>query len=134
MKNYIYPACFYKQSDGAYVVTFPDFDNVATEGEDIKDAYLMAVDCLGTLIAGKFEDNEKLPQSSAIENVRPAADPELGDDVRVMLVSVDLDDFLSKASVKKTLSIPAWLDKAASEQHINFSRVLQDALKQQLGL
>jgi hypothetical protein len=55
----------------------------------------------------------------------------------VNVVSVDVEEYAKahfEKSVKKTLSIPAWLNDAATAQGINFSRVLQDALKQQLNM
>lgn len=128
MKNYIYPACFYKEDNGQYSVIFPDFDN-ATFGNDLNDALTQAEDFLRAIIIMAIRAKEKLPEPSDITKLKADEYP----DGFVSLVQADLDKAKDK-SVKKTLTIPAWLDEAALEQNINFSKVLQEALKKQLDL
>lgn len=128
MKKYVYPACFYKEEDGKYSVIFPDFGG-ATYGNDLEDAFAMAEDYLGGIIVDMQDDKEPLPKPSAISSVKADEYP----DGFVSFVAVDASAYRSTKSVKKTLTIPLWLDEAATEKHLNFSKVLQQALKEQLG-
>ena len=109
----IYPACFYENKDGSYTVIFPDLDYTATQGENLEDAFAMAVDCLAGYLYTSLENHESFP-------------------VTVDVKSYARDHF--EKSVKKTLTIPVWLDEAAKAQHINFSKVLQKALKEELRM
>ena len=129
MKKYIYPACFYPEEDGRYSVLFPDFGG-ATFGDDLQDAMDLAQDYLGGTIIDYLDDKEPLPEPSAVSLLKADEYP----NGFVSLVSVDADAYRSQKAVKKTLTIPAWLDKEATARHINFSQVLQEALKQQLSL
>lgn len=129
MKKFIYPACFYKEENGQYSVIFPDFGG-ATYGNDLEDAYTMAQDYLGGIIVDMQDDNEALPTPSDIKDVKVDEQP----DGFVSLIAVDPDAYRSTKSIKKTLTIPVWLNDIAVAQNVNFSKVLQDALKRQLGL
>ena len=129
MKKYIYPACFYPEEDGRYSVLFPDFGG-ATFGNDLQDAMDMAQDYLGGTIIDYLDDKEPLHEPSDLSFLKADEYP----NGFVSLVSVDADAYRSQKAVKKTLTIPAWLDKEATARHINFSQVLQEALKQQLSL
>lgn len=124
MKKYVYPACFYPEENGQYSVIFPDF-NGATYGNSLSDAMDMAADYLGGTIIDLLDDNEKLPNPSNITSIKADEYP----NGFTSLISVDANEYRSQKSVKKTLTIPAWLDKEATKRHVNFSAVLQDALK-----
>ena len=136
----MYPACFYKEENG-YSVIFPDLDYLSTCGENLEDAMSMAIDCLAGRLLWLKEDKEQVPAPSDLKAVDPVAvanelefEP---DECFVNIVTVDAEEYAKKhfdKAVKKTLTIPAWLNTAAMEQGINFSKVLQDALKKQLNL
>ena len=135
----IYPACFFKEEDG-YCVVFPDFDALSTCGTDLEEAMSMAVDCLAGHLYTLRQDGKTAPRPSDLQavDVRRIAD-ELGiDDAQeafVNLVSVDVASYAKahfERSVKKTLTSPEWLNNAALEKGLNFSQVLQEALKQRL--
>lgn len=138
----MYPACFYKEDDG-YSVIFPDLNYLATQGDSFEDAMGMAVECLASYLYIAQRDGEDVPAPSSLVNIDPVAvakelDPDLpvGEAI-VNLVSVDVAEYAKKhfeKSVKKTLSIPAWLNEAAVAQGVNFSQVLQRALKEQLHM
>ena len=136
----MYPACFYKKENG-YSVIFPDLDYLSTCGENLEEAMSMAIDCLAGRLLWLKEDKEPVPAPSALKAVDPAAvakelEFEPGE-CFVNIVTVDAEEYAKKhfdKAVKKTLTIPAWLNTAAMEQGINFSKVLQDALKKQLNL
>ena len=138
----MYPACFYKEDDG-YSVIFPDLNYLATQGDSFEDAMEMTVECLASYLYIAQRDGEDVPAPSSLVNIDPVAvakelDPDLpvGEAI-VNLVSVDVAEYAKKhfeKSVKKTLSIPAWLNEAAVAQGVNFSQVLQRALKEQLHM
>jgi len=130
----IYPAIFYKEKNG-YSVIFPDLNYLSTCGENLNDAMEMAIDCLaGYLYTAKL-DNDKLPTPSKIDDIHPIDIANIigfyGKDSFINLISVDLEDYAKthfNKSVKKTLTIPEWLNREATKKNINFSKVLQEAL------
>ncbi len=129
----VYPACFYPCEEGGYTVTFPDLPGCVTEGDTISEAVDMAIDAASGWLLGEAEDNKQLPKASNIKSI--IADEYEGG--FVSLISVDLDEYSKKygnRAVKKTLTIPQWLNTIAEEKNVNFSQVLQNALKDQLGI
>ncbi len=130
MKRFVYPVCFYKESDGQYSVIIPDFGG-ATAGIDLENALYMAEDCIGGMLVSMQDDGEKIPEPSRIEDIK-ADEYSNG---FTSLVSVDPIEYRKKIenkTVKKNLTIPQWLNTLAENNHINFSKVLQDALKDKL--
>ena len=137
----VYPACFFEEKDGGYSVVFPDLGYLATCADTKAGAYEAAVDCLAGYLYTSQREGSDVPAASDLGAVDlESVGRELGDDASrgfVSMVSVDVDAYAKahfEKSVKKTLTIPAWLNDAATAQGVNFSRVLQDALKQQLHL
>ena len=133
----IYPACFYKEQDGQYSVIFPDLNHLATCGTDLQDAMNMAVDCLAGYLYEAKLSNEKLPAPSDMHDID--IDKEYTDYIEafVNIVSVDVDLYAKEhfnKAVKKTLSIPKWLNDAAIAKQLNFSQILQEALKHELNI
>lgn len=119
-----YPAIFHKEEQG-YWVSFPDVEEVLTEGGNMQEAYEMAVDCLGLALSVKADENEVFPTPSVPENIQLNADEFL------VVIEFDLLDYKKRTNskaVKKTLSIPEWLNREALDKGINFSQVLQEAL------
>ena len=132
----VYPACFCKEENG-YSVFFPDLNWLATCGDTLEDAMEMAVDCLAGYLYDCKQENEPIPAASEMNTLSVEAQlKEFYEDSPIPshfinMVSVDVDAYAKEhfeKSVKKTLSIPAWLNKAALEQGINFSQTLQEAL------
>ena len=135
-----YPACFFKEETG-YSVIFPDLNYLATCGTTLDNALSMAVDCLAGYLYWLQKDGESAPAASPIEAIDPAKIAEELEfspgEAFVNIIMVDVAEYAKthfEKSVKKTLTIPAWLNKAALEQNINFSQVLQDALKNELHI
>lgn len=135
-----YPACFIKEENG-YSVIFPDLNDLATCGSTLDEAFTMAVDCLAGYLYWLKKDNETAPAPSALDKIDPAEiakDLDVSsDEAFVNIVTVDVEEYAKvhfEKAVKKTLTIPAWLNAAALEQNINFSQVLQEALKSRLNL
>lgn len=135
-----YPACFFKEENG-YSVIFPDLNYLSTCGSTLDEALAMSVDCLAGYLYRLEKDGEAAPVPSPIEQIDPgkvAAELDFeSSQAFVNLIATDAAEYTKnhfEKSVKKTLSIPAWLNTAALEQHINFSQVLQEALKARLNL
>lgn len=138
--KHIYPAFFYEENEGGYSVLFPDFP-CGTCGGTLEEAHNMAVDFLNCVLSGMIGGGETLPVPSDIKNIKPVEPSEEWEYKSVFssLVSVDLkeyDKYLSEQSkaVRKNITIPKWLSEAADSQHINYSSVLQEALRQRLDL
>jgi predicted RNase H-like HicB family nuclease len=122
--KHIYPAVFEKEETG-YFVSFPDIQPCYTEGKTLEEAVIMAMDALESRIEVALERGESLPPPSDVDTLN-------GD--KVMLIVADVENIKSQTRyVKKTLSIPHWLNVAAEKEHINFSGVLQEALKERLA-
>ena len=129
----IYPACCYPSEEGGYTVVIPDLPGCVTEGDTLAEAMEMAIDAASGWLLGEVEENKQLPKASDIKNVKP----DEYENGFVSLIGVDLDEYSQKhgnRAIKKTLTIPAWLNTIAEENNINFSQVLQSALKDQLGI
>ena len=128
--KYVYPACFYQEDDGRFSVVFVDFE-LATFGDGLADAMHMAADAVTGRILAMLNDGEKLPEPSNIKKIKP----EDGSGF-VSMVYIDLDNLKANYDeklVKKTLSIPSWLNKAAEKKKINFSATLKDALIEKIA-
>ena len=126
--KYVYPACFYKEDNG-YSVLFVDFE-CATQGDDLQEAIAMAAEAAAGWIMGSLAQGECLPIASAPESIRP------DDGGFVSMVYIDMDElqaFHDERPVKKTLTIPSWLNRAAERRSINFSATLKDALIDKLA-
>ena len=131
MAKYIYPAVFTMELNGQYSVRFPDLESCYTQGEDLTSAYEMAEDVLCLCLYNLERANKQTPESTYIENVV------LAPSEFVSLVSADTMEyrrFFDNKAVKKTLTIPSWLNDMAERQDVNFSNVLQVALKERLHI
>lgn len=130
MAKYIYPAIFEKE-DGFVTVRFPDFESCYTQGEDVQEAYDMAQDVLCLTLYNLEESGADIPAASDIAALGVA------NGAFTSLVDCDTLEYrkyYNSKAVKKTLSIPAWLNTMAEREDINFSAVLQRALKAELGV
>lgn len=132
----MYPACFCKEDTG-YSVFFPDLNWLSTCGSDLEEAMSMAIDCLAGYLYDCEKDGETIPTASEIDSLHIEEQLKgIYEDSPipphfVNIVSVDVHSYAKEhfeKSIKKTLSIPAWLNKVATERGINFSQTLQEAL------
>ena len=130
MAKYSYPAVF-EPEDKYYNVHFPDVRGAITFGEGREDAIFMAQDALCLMLYSMEEDGKEIPPASDINDIEK---PEGG---FVSYVSCDTQfyrDFYDNKLVNITVTIESWLKKAAQRAHINLSRVLRKALKEELGI
>lgn len=122
-----YPACFYPclEKIGGYTVEVPDLPGCVSEGDTLADAILMATDAASGWVLDELEDGKNVPPASPLESIVP----ESGGFVNILVLDMDayVDKYGDKA-VRKNLTIPAWLNTFAENNHINFSQVLQDSL------
>lgn len=125
MKKLFYPALFHVADEGGFWVSFPDLPECLTEGDNMEQAYEMAVDALGLALTSRETAKEPVP--------RPSEPATIAVDTGSFLVVIEFDMAAYKKrtnskSVKKTLSIPEWLNEEATALGVNFSQVLQEAL------
>lgn len=131
MKKYVYPAIFTPEENGMFSVKFPDIEGCFTCGDTLADAVESASDALCLMLYDKEEMNDTIPTPSDIKAI------ETTDNEFVSLISCDTLEYrklFNNKAVKKTLTVPAWLNTTAEKQGLNFSQVLQDALKERLNL
>lgn len=133
-----YPACFFKE-DNVYSVVFPDLNWLATSGNTEIEAMNNAVECLAGYLYMLKVDNDTIPSPSSIKDINlKSLAKELDADARdafVNLVSVDIDvyaEVLFEKSVRKSLTIPYWMNMIATQKGINFSQTLQEALLEKI--
>lgn len=129
-ERYCFPAVFSYEEGQEISVFFPDLD-VATSGVNDDDALLSARELLGCVLFGLEEDEEEIPVPT------PLTDVQVEENERSVLIDVYMPSIRMarvNRSVNRTVTLPAWLNAAALECNVNFSQVLQDALKDLLGI
>lgn len=129
MKN-SYPIILTPDEPG-YIVFIPDF-NVNTEGESLTEAIEMARDAIGLMGIDYEDDGKELPAPSSVFSVEKNSENDI-----VTLVDVDFAEYRRKndlKTVKKNCTLPSWLSFEAEKAGINFSSVLQSALKKELKI
>lgn len=113
-----YPALFHNAEEGGFWGSFPDIPEYFTEGDNMEEAYEMVFDALGLAILTRVENNEALPFPLSFENIVIEAGS--------FLVIIEFDKLAynkkhNSKAVKKTLSIPKWLNEEAISLGVNFS-------------
>ena len=124
-----YPAVFTYEEGQEIAVFFPDLD-AATSGVDDQDALESARECLGLVLFGLEEDGEAIPEPTSLSKLT------LEPDERAVLVDVFMPAIRqanNNKAVNRTVTLPAWLNAAAQAHRLNFSQILQEALKAELG-
>ena len=127
--KYAYPAIFTPLDNGAFDVAVPNLPGCRTCGKDLADAIFMANDAVSMWLWDAELTKETIPTPTVLTNVSA---PQF-----INYVFADTDEYRKKydnRAVKKTLSIPSWLNTEAERVGVNFSQVLQDALKEKLNL
>ena len=130
MGKLFYPAIFHKAEEGGFWISFPDIPECLTEGDNMQQAYEMAVEALGLALVNRKEEKEEIPVPSEIDRIHE-------EDGTIVIIEFDMQEYLRKhnsKAVKKTLSIPEWLNEEATAMGVNFSQVLQEALMSKLNI
>jgi predicted RNase H-like HicB family nuclease len=129
--KYVYPAIFTPEKEGGFCVLFPNLPGCVTCGDTIADAIEMGRDALAMWLCDAEDKHEIVPQTSKL------ADIIFDKGSFVNLIDADTVEYRREndnQAVKKTLSIPSWLNAQGEKAGVNFSQILQDALKSRLGL
>lgn len=128
MKN-SYPIVLTPEATG-FTVYIPDFD-INTQGDDLTEAIEMARDAIGIMGIDMEDDGIPLPVPHSITDITVNANEILS------LVDVDFAEYRRKNEtrvVKKNCTLPSWLCYEAEKANINFSQILQAALKKELNI
>ena len=131
MAVYVYPAIFTPEEKGMYSVRFPDLEGCYTCGDDLGHALEMAEDVLAFTLYDYEKGGEGVPMPSKTAGLA------LSDGEFANLIRCDTMEYQKRnnnKAVKKTLTVPEWLNEAAMMANLNFSQVLQEALKEKLGI
>lgn len=123
-----YPVIFTPAVEGGYVSYMPDFD-INSQGEDLAEAIEMARDAMGIMGIDMEDEGKALPEASV------SVERKHGD--VVSFVDVDFAEYRRRndmRTVRRNVSLPSWLNAEAERAGLNVSAVLQDALKQELGV
>jgi predicted RNase H-like HicB family nuclease len=126
----VYPVILTPLKSGGFCVTMPDF-GTHTEGSDLANAIDMAKDALEMMGVFLQDEGKTVPEPSKVKDVKSISNE------IVTLITVDFNGYRRKTetkAVKKTLSLPSWLNVEAEEAGINFSATLQEALKEKLEI
>lgn len=128
MKN-AYPIILMTDND-SYTVYIPDFD-IYTQGADLTEAIIMSRDAIGLMGIDMEDDGKTLPLPRSVNDIK------IKGGELVTLVDVDFTEYRRKNEqkvVKKNCTLPSWLCYEAEKANLNFSQVLQMALKQALHI
>ena len=131
MDKYVFFAVFTPSEEGGHTITFPDLPGCITEGDDIEEEMRNAKEALGLHLFVMEEDKEEIPNPSKGENIELEKGQFL---VPIVVYMKNIRKDLDNKAVSKTITIPRWLKREAESQKINFSGVLQRALKKELGI
>lgn len=129
MAKYSYPAVFTPEPDGGYSIIFPDLEGCFTQGDDMTEGLMMAEDALALILYGYETDGRQIPAPSSQKDLA------LSDGEFINYVACDTLAYrkmYNNKAVKKTLTIPEWVNEAAISMGLNFSQVLQEALIQRI--
>lgn len=122
-----YIAVFTPCEEGGYMVTVPDLPGCITEGDNLAEALFMAEDAASGWILGELEEGNKVPEATNIEKI------ETKEGQFKSIIALDMDAYAEKygqKAVKKTLTIPAWMNAYVEEHNVSCSKILQDAISQ----
>lgn len=125
MAEYVYPAIFHPNEDGSYTITYPDLSGCTSEGKNLGNAMYMAQLALAQWIEYLNDKKQPVPTASNLQ----AFETLPGEFVN--FIRVDIKD---DRAVKRTVSIPKWMDDKVREAGLSLSRVLQEALNERLTL
>ncbi|MBS4899623.1 MAG: type II toxin-antitoxin system HicB family antitoxin [Clostridiales bacterium] len=125
MNNYIFPAIFhYNEDDGSYTIIFPDLNGCISEGKNLSNAIFMANDVLQQHLEVMEEMKQDIPKPSKISDIK------VNENEFVNLVQATLKN---DKAVRRTISLPQWMDEQANKEGISLSKVLQDALSKKFA-
>jgi len=122
--EYVYPAIFHRNKDESYTITYPDLPGCISEGKTLGNAMYMAQSALTQWIGYLSDKKQEIPSASLAQKIKTTN----GDFVNLICAEVK-----DAKAVKRTVSIPKWMDDKVIQSGLSLSRVLQDALGERLG-
>jgi len=121
--EYVYPAIFHKNEDGSYTVIYPDLPGCISEGKTLGNAISLAQSALKQWIGYLADKEQEIPSPSTLEDIKTSSGE---------LVNLICTEVKDGRAVKRTVSIPKWMDEKVVQSGLSLSRVLQDALSEKL--
>ena len=131
MAQYVYPAVFTREKSGLYAVDFPDIPGCYTCGDTLAKAIYMAEDVLAFTLYDYEREEKEPPKASDTKTIKTDKASFIN---LIMCDTMEYQKRNNKKAIKKTLTIPEWLNEAAMKANLNFSQILQDALKTKLDV
>lgn len=132
IKEIIYPAIFEFDVDGAINITFPDLPSAISCADNTVEAYRCATEVAELVLEDYIEDLFKTaPKPSEVKNIH------IEENQCLALIKIDTEKVIKESSVKsvkKTVTIPSWLNEVGIKNKLNFSKILQEAIKKELGI
>lgn len=125
----VYPIILTPESDGGYSVFVPDL-NIGTQGETVAECIDMARDAIGLWGICEQDKKRTIPDAATFLPAHEA-------DEIVTLVDVDFDAYRrahDMRAVRRNVTLPSYLNELGESAGLNFSQVLQDGLRQRLGV
>jgi predicted RNase H-like HicB family nuclease len=122
--EYIYPAIFHKNKDTRYTVIYPDLPGCISEGKNLGNAMYMAQSALTQWIGYLVDKKQEIPQASPVGKIKTS---------KTEFVNLICAEVKNAKAVKRTVSIPKWMDDKVVQSGLSLSRVLQDALSERLA-
>ena len=125
----VYPVILHPEAEGGYSVSVPDLD-IGTQGDTVAECIDMARDAIGLWGITEEDEGRSVPTPSGL--TPPHEDSEI-----VTLVDIDFDAYRraqDMRTIRKNVTIPSYLNDLAERAGVNFSQVLQEGLKQRLGV
>ena len=126
--KYVYVAVFEPAEEGGFNVSVPDIPGCFTCGDTMAESISMAEDALSMMLVRYEDDGDAIPTARAINEI----DSKNGVFSYILADTIEWRRRFNNRSVKKTLSIPSWLNAKAEKAGVNFSQVLKDALQTML--
>lgn len=131
MAKYVYPAIFTPEEKG-FSVFFPDLEGCYTCGDDLNDAIVMAEDVLAYVLYDYEREKKAIPMPTPRHEIPLDSDKDFINDIACD--TMEYAKMHNNKAVKKTLTIPEWLNEEATALGVNFSQVLQEALLAKMNI
>ena len=125
----VYPVILHSEAEGGFSVSVPDL-NIGTQGETVAECIDMARDAIGLWGICEQDAGRAIPEPSVLSPAHEEGE-------LITLVDIDFDAYRrahDMRTIRKNVTIPSYLNDLAERAGVNFSQVLQDGLKQRLGV
>lgn len=129
--KYIYPAVFDPCEEGGYCITFPNLPGIITEGDTVEESFAMAKEALELHLWGMEDDGGPIPEPTLPNEIKV---PVGGFVSLIEALMPPIRDKMANKAINKTLTLPKWLNDLGEKRKVNFSHLLQNALKNHLGI